>query len=598
MRKICSSSSLCALTSPSWQLGAGGDHQLGIAGSSYGLQSVVLHAATANYAVQPKHKVPAADESVLWMLQRHLQLMPLSYAEAGFSVEEMLHHIRIFKEMQNGRKLGLLVTSSRSSKQLPSYYDASSKLPLRSCKKINVDNVHVKSYNIQPSGKSIEIHFADHCVHSHSTALEALGLQQLVAGDHVKLKKVQIFQRSREGLGVLAIARIKLPTCTAAGNLQDSIKAAKGSWIKALENCCSFHGLNSGPTPRPEVAFCSVSSSERLIRPKIAAIESPSASLGAESCLSNVGGWDAVRVAEAAVGCINRDHDWTTGYAGGGFVNELLKKWWVNGDELSLSRQLGVGSSGAVYQGTYRGNTKVAVKLVNNSHDSHFRRELLALGSLSMSSASKHILPLVGACRDSLLERCVVVTRFMEGGSLHAYLQREPRLDNRRVLQLATHIAKGMLFLHSRGIIHMDLKSPNIFLDTDGSAVIGDLGCARAVNEKEATSKVDTGTYRWMAPEAFGEEGGTVAATRMMDVYSFGMVLWELVSSEVPWAGKSPVQAAAAVVLQPGLRPPIPAHCFPPFACLIRKCWAHNPTHRPSFDQILRMLHLISPPPS
>lgn len=356
-----------------------------------------------------------------------------SYAEAGFSVDEMLHHIRIFKEMQNGRKLGLLITTSRS--KLPSYHvsedAAATRKLMPGCEKLNADKVQVKGVN-QPARQLIEIHFADHRVHSHLTALEVLGLQQLVAEDHVKVKKVQIFQRSRDGLGVLTIARIKLSTCS--GNLQDSIKAAKGSWIKALQSCCRF------PISKASAEPCFSST-----------LEGTSIKTKSESSIS-----DVENDAASTLACINRQHNWTAGYAGGGFANELLKKWWVDGDELTLSHQIGVGSSGAVYEGIYRGNTKVAVKLINNSHDSNFRRELLALGSVIGGTATNNnIVPLVGACRNSLLERSVVVTRFMEGGSLHTYLQKEPRLHNRRVLELATDIAKGMLYLHSRSIVHM-----------------------------------------------------------------------------------------------------------------------------------------------
>lgn len=180
----------------------------------------------------------------------------------------------------------------------------------------------------------------------------------------------------------------------------------------------------------------------------------------------------------------------------------------------------------------------------------------------------------------------------MESGSLHDYLQRKGKLQTKVVIRLASNIAKGMQYLHSQGIIHMDLKTSNIFLDEDGTAVIGDFGSARFSNENQELRK-DIGTYRWMAPEIFGDGAGKIIATPKSDVYSFGILVWELVSCEVPYADYSPVQAAVAVVMNE-LRPQIPNDCYPPLKCIIQKCWSQKPIDRPSFSEILRMLHIVS----
>jgi hypothetical protein len=91
----------------------------------------------------------------------------------------------------------------------------------------------------------------------------------------------------------------------------------------------------------------------------------------------------------------------------------------------------------------------------------------------------------------------------------------------------------------------------------------------------------ETGTYRWMAPEVIEHRPYGARA----DVFSFGVVLWELLTGGVPYADMTPLQAAVGVV-QKGLRPPVPPTCPPPLAELMRACWARDPAARPSFEAL------------
>ncbi|KAE8728852.1 Serine/threonine-protein kinase HT1 [Hibiscus syriacus] len=98
-------------------------------------------------------------------------------------------------------------------------------------------------------------------------------------------------------------------------------------------------------------------------------------------------------------------------------------------------------------------------------------------------------------------------------------------------------------------------------------------------------TKGNMGTYRWMAPEMIKEK----PYTRKVDVYSFGIALWERTTALLPFQGKTPVPAAFAVA-EKNERPPLPESCQPILAHLIKRSWAANPAMRPDFSDIVSTL--------
>eukprot|EP00249_Psilotum_nudum_P014021 c24625_g1_i1 orf=199-1584(-) len=270
---------------------------------------------------------------------------------------------------------------------------------------------------------------------------------------------------------------------------------------------------------------------------------------------------------------------------------DVVSTCLIDDSQLQLGQRVAKGSSGVIYEGMYKGE-KVAVKALKSFRSSawtgvEFCREIVGL----LSCQHKNLLHMYGVT----FNRChglLIITKFMEEGCLHQYLQRRQKLDVQEVIQLALGIAEGMSFLHSRGIVHRDLKSANVLLDEKGNVVIGDLGNCCLWNE-EREIKQELGSYRWMAPEVFADESRTIQLTPQSDVYSFGILLWELVTCKLPYADYTDIQAAVAVVMN-GLRPSIPEYCFPPLRYIIEKCWSQNPSDRPKFTQIVEMLKIIS----
>ncbi|KAK4398880.1 Serine/threonine/tyrosine-protein kinase HT1 [Sesamum angolense] len=178
-----------------------------------------------------------------------------------------------------------------------------------------------------------------------------------------------------------------------------------------------------------------------------------------------------------------------------------------------------------------------------------------------------------------------IITEYMSQGTLRMYLnKKEPySLSIETILRLALDISRGMEYLHSQGVIHRDLKSNNLLLNDEMRVKVADFGTS-CLETQCREAKGNMGTYRWMAPEIKEKP-----YTRKVDVYSFGIVLWELTTALLPFQGMTPVQAAFAVA-EKNERPPLVASCQPALAHLIKRCWAANPSKRPDFSEIVRAL--------
>lgn len=177
------------------------------------------------------------------------------------------------------------------------------------------------------------------------------------------------------------------------------------------------------------------------------------------------------------------------------------------------------------------------------------------------------------------------LSEFMSRGSVHNFLHKQSgAFKFPALLKVALDVSKGMNYLHQNNIIHRDLKTANLLMDEHEVVKVADFGVAR-VQTEPGVMTAETGTYRWMAPEVIEHKPYDHKA----DVFSFGVVLWELLTGEVPYLHLTPLQAAVGVVQQ-GLRPTIPKNTNPKLVELLQKCWQQNPTLRPDFSEIIEML--------
>jgi len=188
----------------------------------------------------------------------------------------------------------------------------------------------------------------------------------------------------------------------------------------------------------------------------------------------------------------------------------------------------------------------------------------------------------------------------MERGkySLYKFIQSTPNNppDWPTRYKMALQIAEGMYHAHLKNVLHRDLKSPNILILIDDRIVISDFGCAKLIPEsllKTLYFSVHSifGTPRWLAPEVTRIDKPQYS-TRS-DVFSYGIILYELLVWDIPWKDDYPTTAMMRI--PKGERPPIPDDInIPyPFQHLMEKCWSEDPEDRPHFYSIVEQLKSI-----
>ncbi|KAK7283439.1 hypothetical protein RIF29_12955 [Crotalaria pallida] len=250
---------------------------------------------------------------------------------------------------------------------------------------------------------------------------------------------------------------------------------------------------------------------------------------------------------------------------------------------LRFEMKIASGSFSDLYKGTFC-NQDVAIKVfkaenLNENIQRDFAQEIHILSKIQ----HKNVVKFVGAC--SKPPNLYLVTEYMSRGSMYDFLHLQKAvLALPSLLKVAIDVSEGMKYLHQNDIIHRDLKAANLLMDEKGVVKIADFGVAR-VHDQSGIMTAETGTYRWMAPEVIGHKPYDHKA----DVFSFGIVLWELLTRKLPYEHLSPLQAAVGVV-QKGLRPEIPEHTHPMLVELLHRCWHQDPSLRPNFSEILEFL--------
>ncbi|XP_043718271.1 probable serine/threonine-protein kinase DDB_G0282963 isoform X2 [Telopea speciosissima] len=264
--------------------------------------------------------------------------------------------------------------------------------------------------------------------------------------------------------------------------------------------------------------------------------------------------------------------------------------WEINWEDLHLGEEIGQGSFGVVYRGIWNGSD-VALKVyfANEYHEGillDYKKEI----GIMLRLRHPNVLLFMGAVYSP--ERLAIVTEFLPRGSLFKTLQRNNlSLDMRRRLRMALDVARGMNYLHNRNppIVHRDLKSSNLLVDKNWTVKVGDFGLSKLKDATFLTAKSGGGTPQWMAPEVLRNE----PSDEKSDVFSFGVILWELMTESIPWAHLNSLQVVGVVGFM-DRRLDIPEGLDPRVSSIIHDCWQSDPDCRPSFkDIIIRTRELI-----
>uniref|UniRef100_A0A6Q2XE85 Tyrosine-protein kinase receptor n=1 Tax=Esox lucius TaxID=8010 RepID=A0A6Q2XE85_ESOLU len=281
-------------------------------------------------------------------------------------------------------------------------------------------------------------------------------------------------------------------------------------------------------------------------------------------------------------------------------------EWEVAREKITMHKELGQGSFGMVYEGLAKGvvkdeaETHVAIKTVNESASMRERIEFLNEASVMKEFNCHHVVRLLGVVSQG--QPTLVIMELMTRGDLKSHL-RSLRKENmssqvlpplKKMIQMAGEIADGMAYLNANKFVHRDLAARNCMVAEDFTVKIGDFGMTRDIYETDYYRKGGKGLLpvRWMSPESL-KDG---VFTTNSDVWSFGVVLWEIATlAEQPYQGMSNEQVLH-FVMEGGLLDK-PDNCPDMLFELMRMCWQYNPKMRPSFLEIINSLKEELEPP-
>ncbi len=252
----------------------------------------------------------------------------------------------------------------------------------------------------------------------------------------------------------------------------------------------------------------------------------------------------------------------------------------VIADRYELEELVGSGGMSSVFRAhDVQLDRSVAIKILlgrfidDAEYVERFRREARAVAQLS----HPNIVTVIDRGEDE--GRQYIVFEYVEGENLKELIVRTGRLPLRSAIELALAVADGLAFAHERGLVHRDVKPQNVLLSRGGEVKVTDFGIARSLDVDHGVTQTGTvmGTGEYLAPEQ--ASGQPVSAAT--DVYSLGVVLWELLTGDVPFVGENFVAVALRHVNEPPpslreRRPDIP----PRLAAAVERALQKDPTLR------------------
>ncbi|XP_027720798.1 fibroblast growth factor receptor 1 isoform X10 [Vombatus ursinus] len=288
-------------------------------------------------------------------------------------------------------------------------------------------------------------------------------------------------------------------------------------------------------------------------------------------------------------------------------------RWELPRDRLVLGKPLGEGCFGQVVLAEAIGLdkdkpnrvTKVAVKMLKSDATEKDLSDLISeMEMMKMIGKHKNIINLLGACtQDGPL---YVIVEYASKGNLREYLQArrppgleycynpshapEEQLSSKDLVSCAYQVARGMEYLASKKCIHRDLAARNVLVTEDNVMKIADFGLARDIHHIDYYKKTTNGRLpvKWMAPEALFDR----IYTHQSDVWSFGVLLWEIFTlGGSPYPGV-PVEELFKL-LKEGHRMDKPSNCTNELYMMMRDCWHAIPSQRPTFKQLVEDLDRI-----
>jgi len=263
----------------------------------------------------------------------------------------------------------------------------------------------------------------------------------------------------------------------------------------------------------------------------------------------------------------------------------------VLADRYELEELVGAGGMSSVYRAHDRLlDRKVALKILHQQYSDddeyvqRFRHEARSVAALS----HPNIVTVID--RGEHGGRQFIVFEYVRGDNLKQLLEREGPIPVETALEFAIQVARALSFAHQKGLVHRDVKPQNVLLNGDGQAKVTDFGIARSLDVKHGMTQTGTvlGTSDYIAPE----QAQGLRVDECSDVYSLGVVLYELLTNEVPYKGENFVAVAMRHISEPP--PPVRdkrREVSPRLEAVVMCAMAKAPADRfPSMDEFCREL--------
>ncbi|PRP76169.1 putative leucine-rich repeat receptor-like protein kinase [Planoprotostelium fungivorum] len=264
----------------------------------------------------------------------------------------------------------------------------------------------------------------------------------------------------------------------------------------------------------------------------------------------------------------------------------VVKRSLIEFHDITHKKMIGSGGFGVVYRGKWR-DTEVAVKQIKAEHVTQKQLEDFIHEGLK---SHPNIVMFVGVSLPP--QPLSLVTEYCSGGSLLHYL-RNNECDMEDKVKFMKEIALGMLHLHKEKVIHRDLAVRNILLSKHMEAKVADFGLSRVQESTDVTGHTQSfiGPLKWMSPEAIRDRKYSTKS----DVFSFGVVMWEIVEADEPWGEESAVSVAIRVTTNRE-RLPVSSQWPEPLSDIVQRCWLESPGDRPNFEEIGSLLREYEDP--
>ncbi len=241
-----------------------------------------------------------------------------------------------------------------------------------------------------------------------------------------------------------------------------------------------------------------------------------------------------------------------------------------------ILEMIGSGGMAVVYKARcHRLNRLVAIKILKDDYleDEDFRRRFHAESQAVAMLSHPNIVSVYDVSTSISMEADYIVMELIEGITLKQYMEKKGVLNWKETLHFAMQIAKALDHAHGRGVVHRDIKPHNVMVLKNGSVKVADFGIARLMSKGDTLTKEALGSVHYISPEQ--AKGGRV--DNRSDIYSLGVVMYEMMSGRPPYEGESPVSVAiqhinGGAILPSSLNPNIPAG----MEQIIMKAMAHE----------------------